>query len=168
MPIRYAVAECDLGWIVIVATERGICTIEFGDSPDVLAAGLRERFPGAARVTDDPELAGWMTEVLTYLESPHTGLDLPVDVEGTAFRRLVWTALQGIPPGSTLSYGALATQLGRPKAARAVAGACASNPVAVVIPCHRVVRSDGGLGGYRWGIERKRKLLELEAQGQHR
>jgi len=113
---------------------------------------------------DDPEVADWLAQVLTYLETPRGGLDLPLDVRGTPFQQRVWTALQQIPPGSTLSYGSVATRVGQPKAARAVAQACASNPIAVVIPCHRVVRSDGGLGGYRWGIERKRELLDREAQ----
>ena len=163
MPIRYEIAECPLGWIALAGTRKGICSIEFGDSAEALETALRERFPNAARVTDDPELSRWLAELLTYLESPGTRLDLPLDVEGTAFQRRVWTALQEIPPGSTLSYGELAAQLDQPKAARAVARACACNPVAVAIPCHRVVRSDGHLGGYRWGVERKRRLLELEA-----
>ena len=121
------------------------------------------RFPQAEVCHDDSGFADWVSRVVAFIEAPARGLDLPLDIQGTAFQQRVWKALQGIPPGSTKSYAEIAAQIGKPTAARAVARACASNRIAVVIPCHRAVRSDGGLGGYRWGSERKRRLLEQEA-----
>ncbi len=164
MRIHSAVAQSYLGWVQVAATAKGICAIDLADSPDDLRERLRARFPKAGLVEDDPDFQVLVSQVLSFLESPRDGLDLPLDVQGTAFQRRVWLALRQIPPGSTASYGEIATRIGKPKAARAVAGACASNPIAVAIPCHRVVRSDGELGGYRWGPERKSKLLEQEAQ----
>jgi AraC family transcriptional regulator of adaptative response/methylated-DNA-[protein]-cysteine methyltransferase len=163
MRIRFAVTQCFLGWVLIAATEKGVCAIEFADAPGILEERLRARFSKAEFLESDPAFREWSARVLAYLESPHDGLDLPLDVRGTAFQRRVWMALCEIPPGSTASYGEIAARLGNPKAARAVAGACGANAVAVAIPCHRAVRSDGSLGGYRWGYERKRKLLEREA-----
>ena len=165
--IRFAVTQCHLGWVLVAATEQGICAIDFADTPQVLEERLRARFPEAELVGHDPDFRTWIAQVLAFLESPHEGLDLPLDVQGTAFQRRVWTALQEIPPGSTASYADIAARIGNPKAARAVAQACAANRIAVAIPCHRVVRSDGGLGGYRWGSERKRELLEREAKKVH-
>jgi AraC family transcriptional regulator of adaptative response/methylated-DNA-[protein]-cysteine methyltransferase len=162
--IRFAVARCHLGWALAAATEVGICAIDLGDTSETLAARLRARFPGAELVDDDPAFGEWMARVLAFLDAPHGGLDLPLDIQGTAFQRRVWLALREIAPGSTASYGQVAARIGNPKAARAVAQACAANPIAVAIPCHRVLRSDGRLGGYRWGSERKRALLKREGQ----
>jgi AraC family transcriptional regulator of adaptative response/methylated-DNA-[protein]-cysteine methyltransferase len=164
MRIHSAVTQSYLGWVMVATTAKGICAIDLADSPDVLRERLHARFPKARLVEDDPNFRALVSQVLAFLESPHAGLDLPLDVQGTAFQRRVWLALREIPPGSTASYGDIAARIGNPKAARAVASACASNPIAVAIPCHRVVRSDGNLGGYRWGKERKSKLLEQETQ----
>ncbi len=165
--IRYAVGRCDLGWVLVAATEQGICAIDLGDREQDLVAGLHERFSEAEWVTSDAPLAAWMERILSLLESPREGLDLPLDIQGTAFQRRVWAALKGIAPGTTASYAQVAARIGQPRASRAVAQACASNPVAVAIPCHRVVRSDGGLGGYRWGEKRKRALLDREQRETH-
>lgn len=162
--IRFAVSQCYLGWILVAATGKGICAIDFADDPKTLEEGLRARFSKAEFVDNDPSFMAWVAQVLAFLESPHDNLDLPLDVKGTAFQQRVWLTLREIPPGSTASYAELAARIDNPKAARAVAQACASNSIAVAIPCHRAVRSDGGLGGYRWGSERKRKLLEREAE----
>lgn len=162
--IRHALVECTLGWLLVAATERGICAVEFGDQPGHLEDRLRLRFPAAEIHGTDPELSVWVKRILEYLEEPSCGLDLPLDIRGTAFQRRVWQALQMIPPGSTHTYTEIAYLLGQPKAARAVARACAANALAVLIPCHRVVRGDGGLGGYRWNLQRKRVLLEREAR----
>ena len=164
MRIHSAVTPSYLGWVQVAATASGICAIDIADSPDDLRARLRARFPKANLVEDDPNFQVLVSQVLAFMESPQDGLDLPLDVQGTAFQRRVWMALREIPPGSTVSYGEIAARIGYPRAARAVAGACAANPIAVAIPCHRVVRSDGDLGGYRWGQERKSKLQEQEAQ----
>ena len=160
--IRYAIVQCYLGWVLVAATDRGICRIDLDDSREVLRKRLEVTFPSASFLEDDADIGHITTQTIAFLEEPAAGLDLPLDIQGTAFQHRVWTALQRIPFGQTASYGEIARQIGDPKAARAVAGACASNPVAVAIPCHRVVKSDGGLGGYRWGIERKRVLLERE------
>ena len=160
--IRYAVGQCDLGWVLVAATEQGICAIDLGDGAEDLIADLQERFSEAEWVTSDALLATWMERVLALLQSPSDGLDLPLDVQGTAFQRRVWSTLRDITPGTTASYAQIAARIGQPKAFRAVAQACASNPVVVAIPCHRVVRSDGGLGGYRCGVKRKQALLDRE------
>ena len=161
--VRYAMAECYLGWMLVAATERGVCAIEFGDHCDGLRDELTARFPAAELRGDDPEFAEWVEGILAALDRPARGLDLPLDICGTAFQRRVWQALQAVPAGSTATYADIARKIGKPSAARAVARACAANPVAVLIPCHRVVRGDGGLGGYRWDLRRKRALLEREA-----
>jgi AraC family transcriptional regulator of adaptative response/methylated-DNA-[protein]-cysteine methyltransferase len=161
--IRFAVGECSLGSILVAATEKGVCAIQLGDDPEALVRGLQDRFPKARLIGGDATFEQLVARVVALVEAPGNGLDLPLDVRGTAFQRLVWQALRDIPPGSTASYGEIAQRIGRPKAVRAVAQACASNDIAVAIPCHRVVRRDGGLSGYRWGIERKRALLEREA-----
>jgi AraC family transcriptional regulator of adaptative response/methylated-DNA-[protein]-cysteine methyltransferase len=160
--IRFVVEKSFLGWVLIAATAKGICAIEFGDSPDILENRLRDRFSKATILDNDDIFKTWVKQILAHLERPQWGLDLPLDIRGTAFQRLVWTALREIPPGSSVSYTDIAAKIGRPKAARAVAQACASNKIAVAIPCHRVVRRDGRLGGYRWGLERKRAVLERE------
>ena len=161
--VRYAVAPCDLGWALVAASERGVCLIALGDAPDALEAQLRERLGRAERVTPDDDLDVALSAALRVIDGQAPAADLPLDIRGTAFQRRVWQELQRIPSGATASYGQVAARIGKPKASRAVARACASNPVAVAVPCHRVVRGDGGLGGYRWGIERKRRLLDREA-----
>jgi len=162
--IRFAVGECSLGPILVAASQRGICAILFGDNPDALTRDLQDRFPQAELIGADAEFEHWVAQVVGLVEMPQLGLALPLDVRGTAFQQRVWQALQEIPIGSTASYSEIALRIGAPKAVRAVAGACAANPLAVAVPCHRVVRTDGGLAGYRWGVERKRALLEREAE----
>jgi AraC family transcriptional regulator of adaptative response/methylated-DNA-[protein]-cysteine methyltransferase len=161
--IRFAVGECSLGSILVAMTEKGVCAIELGDEPDSLVRTFQDRFPAARLIGGDPEFETLVARVVGLVEAPQRGLDLPLDVRGTAFQLRVWKALTRIPAGRTVSYTELARQIGVPGAARAVARACASNRIAVAIPCHRVVRSDGALSGYRWGVERKRRLLEREA-----
>lgn len=161
--IRFAAAPCFLGWVLVAASERGLCAIALGDSPDTLQAQLQSRFPSARLQPAEAGFAAWIEQVIAFIESPERGLGLPLDIQGTAFQQRVWAALQAIPPGATASYAELARRIGAPNATRAAARACALNPLAVVIPCHRVVRSDGQLSGYRWGVERKRALLEREA-----
>ncbi|MFM7175694.1 MAG: methylated-DNA--[protein]-cysteine S-methyltransferase [Caldilinea sp.] len=160
-PIRFGVAACCLGWVLVAATARGLCAIDLGDTPAELEAGLRARFPHAAPA-HDPEFVGWVQQVVDFFEAPARGCSLPLDIQGTAFQRRVWAALCQIPVGSTLSYAEVAARIGAPAAARAVAGACAANTVAGAIPCHRVVRQNGELSGYRWGVERKQQLLARE------
>jgi AraC family transcriptional regulator of adaptative response/methylated-DNA-[protein]-cysteine methyltransferase len=161
--IRFAVGECTLGSILVARSERGVCAILLGDDPDALARQLQDRFPRATLIGGDAEFEELVSRVVGFVEAPGLGLDLPLDVRGTAFQQRVWQALREIPPGRTASYGEIASRIGMPGAARAVAAACAANPLAVAIPCHRVIRNDGGLSGYRWGVERKRALLRREA-----
>jgi AraC family transcriptional regulator of adaptative response/methylated-DNA-[protein]-cysteine methyltransferase len=161
--IRFAIADSYLGQVLVAATERGLCVIEFGDTPKELRGRLTARFPKADLHDDDPDFAGWVTQVVAFLEAPRRGLNLPLDIQGTAFQQRVWKALQTIPAGSTASYTDIAEQIGRPTAVRAVAQACAANPVAVIVPCHRVLRRNGDLSGYRGGVARKRALLNREA-----
>jgi AraC family transcriptional regulator of adaptative response/methylated-DNA-[protein]-cysteine methyltransferase len=161
--IRYAVEPCPLGVIIVAATSKGVCGIEFGDSAHTLIERLRGRFPHASFEPGDPPFRTWVGRVLTYIEHPSGLLDLPLDIQGTVFQRRVWQALRDIPSGSTASYAEVATAIGQPKAVRAVAQACANNPLAVAVPCHRVVRSDGSLSGYRWGPARKAELLRRES-----
>ena len=159
--IRFAVGQCSLGAILVAATDKGICAIQLGDDPDALVKTLQDRFPKAELVGNDPDFEALVAAVVGFVEAPQA-LDLPLDVRGTAFQEKVWAALRQIPLGETASYADIAGAIGAPKAVRAVAQACASNPVALAIPCHRVVRSDGALSGYRWGVERKRVLLTRE------
>ena len=154
----------ELGWMLMAASERGVCWLAFGDEPDALLADLRAAHPKAALADDTPRLHAWFEQVREHLLLPRPSLDLPLDIRGTAFQARVWDALRSIPLGETRSYGALAASLGSPNATRAVASACARNTIALVIPCHRVIGSDGGLAGYRWGVERKRRVLEREAR----
>jgi AraC family transcriptional regulator, regulatory protein of adaptative response / methylated-DNA-[protein]-cysteine methyltransferase len=162
--ISAAVTQCSLGWALVAATERGVCAIEFGDEPEALWQRLVARFPQASISAGDTAFEGVLAQVLALIETPHARLDLPLDIRGTAFQRQVWEALRSLHTGETVSYGQLAERIGRPSATRAVAQACGANTLAVAIPCHRVVRGDGELGGYRWGIERKRALLAREAE----
>ncbi|SMF65632.1 DNA-O6-methylguanine--protein-cysteine S-methyltransferase /Transcriptional regulator Ada [Tistlia consotensis] len=161
--IRFAVGECSLGSILVACSAKGVCAILLGDDPDALARELQDRFPKAELIGGDPDFEALVARVIGFVEAPGLGLDLPLDVRGTAFQRRVWQALREIPAGSTASYAEIAERIGDPKAVRAVAGACAANSLAVAIPCHRVVRTDGALSGYRWGVERKRRLLERES-----
>ncbi len=160
--IRFAVGECSLGAILVARSERGVCAILMGDDPEALTRELQDRFPRANLIGGDREFERVVAQVVGFVEAPGAGLDLPLDVRGTAFQKRVWQALRRIPAGKIVSYTELAKRIGLPKSVRAVAGACAANPIAVAIPCHRVVRHDGGLSGYRWGVERKRALIERE------
>ena len=165
MKIRYTVADSPLGCLLVGATERGVCSISFGDSEDELVADLRERFAKAELKQMDRELSYAVEAVVGGLREHPAAIELPMDVRGTAFQQRVWRELQTIPRGETRTYSDVAAAIGSPKSVRAVAGACAANPVAVVVPCHRVVGKDGSLTGYRWGVERKRTLLENERAG---
>ena len=167
MRIRFATAQCSLGWVLVAATDKGVCAIDLGNAPGPLVDRVRARFSESEFVEGDPAFAQWVAQILAFLDAPRGSLDIPLDILGTAFQRRVWLALREVAPGSTISYGQIAARIGSPKAARAVAQACASNMLAVVVPCHRVVRKDGELGGYRWGIERKRRLLEREAESKN-
>ncbi len=163
--IRFAIGQCSLGSILVARSERGVCAILLGDDPGALARDLQDRFPRATLIGGDAGFEALVATVVGFVEAPGLGLDLPLDVRGTAFQQRVWQALREIPAGSTMSYTEIAGRIGSPKSARAVAHACAMNPLAVAIPCHRVVRNDGELSGYRWGVERKRALLQREARG---
>ena len=162
--IRFAIGQCTLGAILVAQSARGICAILMGDDADELARDLQDRFPRADLIGGDAAFEQLVAQVVGFVEAPGLGLDLPLDVRGTAFQQRVWQALREIPAGQTASYSEVARRIGAPKAVRAVASACAANALAVAIPCHRVVRNDGGLSGYRWSVERKRALLELEAR----
>jgi len=153
----------DLGWMVLAATQRGVCWLAFGEEPGRLLEELRAAFPRARLHNDEARLYGWFEQVRDFVLLPREALDLPLDIQGTAFQSRVWRALRQIPLGETLSYGQVAQRLGEPRASRAVASACASNRIAMLIPCHRVVGADGRLSGYRWGPRRKEALLEREA-----
>ena len=161
--IGYTIVDCSLGRLLIAATEKGICSICLGDSDADLETALFSEYPAAEIQRDGVELSQWVNTLLNHLNGQQPQLNLPIDVQATAFQWRVWESLRAIPYGSTRSYGEIAQELGDPKAARAVARACATNPVAIVVPCHRVVREDGSLGGYRWGLERKRQLLAQES-----
>ena len=160
--IRFAIGECSLGAVLVACSERGVCAIFLGDDPGALARELQDRFPRANLIGGDAAFERLVARVVGFVEAPGAGLDLPLDVRGTAFQKRVWQALRRIPAGKTVSYAELAKRIGAPRSVRAVAGACAANTVAVAIPCHRVVRNDGALSGYRWGVERKRALIERE------
>ena len=160
--IRFAIEKCSLGSILVAMSERGVCAIALGDDPDALTRDLLNRFPEAERIGGNREFEKYVAAVVSFIEMPALGLDLPLDVRGTAFQQKVWQALRQIPAGTKVSYSEIAECIGSPKAVRAVATACAANTLAVAIPCHRVVRSDGSLSGYRWGVERKAELLRRE------
>jgi AraC family transcriptional regulator of adaptative response/methylated-DNA-[protein]-cysteine methyltransferase len=161
--IRFAVGECSLGAILVAQTQRGICAILLGDDPDLLVRDLQDQFPKAQLIGGDADFEQLIAQVVGFIEAPSIGLSLPLDVRGTAFQERVWQALREIPPGVTVSYAEIAERIGSPKAVRAVAQACGANHIAVAIPCHRVVRRDGDISGYRWGVDRKRELLRREA-----
>ncbi|MBG0776841.1 MAG: bifunctional DNA-binding transcriptional regulator/O6-methylguanine-DNA methyltransferase Ada [Desulfovibrionaceae bacterium] len=166
LAIRYRVARCFLGWVLVAASARGVCAIELGDGPEELERLARERFPGARLEAGDAEFAALVERVVAGIERPRCGPgpELPLDIQGTAFQERVWAALRELAPGETATYAQIAARIGSPGAARAVGRACAANRLAVAVPCHRVLRGDGSLGGYRWGEERKRKLLEREGE----
>jgi AraC family transcriptional regulator of adaptative response/methylated-DNA-[protein]-cysteine methyltransferase len=165
--IRYSIVDSALGRLLIAVTERGVCMVSMGDDDVHLLSALAEEYPEATVTQVDDLRNAWVQAIMGYLGSCNGALDVPVDVTGTAFQRRVWEALRAIPFGSTRTYNEIAASLGNAKAARAVGHACATNPVALIIPCHRAVRAGGGLGGYRWGLERKRKLLEQEKSRSH-
>jgi AraC family transcriptional regulator of adaptative response/methylated-DNA-[protein]-cysteine methyltransferase len=161
--IRFAVGECSLGSILVAESDRGVCSIMLGDEPDALVRDLQDRFPRARLIGGDADFEARVATVVGFVEKPGLGLNLPLDIRGTAFQQRVWAALRDIPVGTTASYGDIARRIGEPRAIRAVAAACAANGLAVVIPCHRVIRTGGALSGYRWGVARKRALLDREA-----
>jgi AraC family transcriptional regulator of adaptative response/methylated-DNA-[protein]-cysteine methyltransferase len=161
--IRFAVGECSLGSILVAKSQKGVCAILLGDDPDMLVRDLQDRFPRARLTGGNAEFENLVARVVGLIEAPGLGFDLPLDVRGTAFQQRVWAALREIPAGTTATYANIARKIGAPKSARAVAGACAANALAVAIPCHRVVKSDGALSGYRWGVERKQALIDREA-----
>ena len=160
--IRFVTVTTPLGWALVAATRRGVCLTALGDDRERLAATVRERFPAAEVVAEDPGLRDWAERIVRFITAPSHTLDLPLDIRGTAFQARVWRALQKIPLGQTATYSEIARALGQPQAVRAVARACAANDLALLVPCHRVIREDGDLAGYRWGIERKRALLARE------
>ena len=162
--IRYVTVATPLGWALVAATGRGVCLTALGDDRERLAAMVRERFPAALLVAEDAALKDWAEQIVRFITDPGQTPDLPLDIRGTAFQTRVWRALQRIPLGRTATYTEIARALGRPKAVRAVAQACAANNLALLVPCHRVIREDGDLAGYRWGLERKRALLERERE----
>lgn len=161
--IRFALGQCSLGAILVAATARGVCAISLGDDPEALLRELQDRFPEAELIGGDREFEALVATVVGLIERPAQSVALPLDIRGTAFQQRVWAALRDIPAGTTLSYSALAKRVGAPQAVRAVASACAANKIAIAIPCHRVVRNDGALSGYRWGVARKKALLAREA-----
>jgi AraC family transcriptional regulator, regulatory protein of adaptative response / methylated-DNA-[protein]-cysteine methyltransferase len=161
--IRFAVGETSLGAILVASSKKGVASILLGTDPDTLVRNLQDRFPKARLIGADGDYEALVATVVGFVEAPNLGFDLPLDVRGTAFQQRVWQALQEIPVGQTVSYAEVARRIGSPKAVRAVAGACAANNLAVAIPCHRVVRNDGSLSGYAWGVERKRVLLDRES-----
>ena len=160
--LRFAVKECSLGSVLVAASDKGICAIFLGDDPAALARELRNRFPKARLVDGEATLGPWVAEVVGLVEQPALSLALPLDIHGTAFQMRVWKALREVPPGSTASYSDIARRIGQPTAVRAVAQACAANPIAIAVPCHRIVRTDQSLSGYRGGVERKAELLKRE------
>ena len=160
--IMFAIAQCALGALLVAHSGSGLCAISLGDDPDVMLRELQARFPRAQLVGGDAGFERLVAQVVGFVEAPGLGLDLPLDIRGTAFQQRVWEALRQVPAGATVSYAQIAARIGSPKSVRAVAQACAANTLAVAIPCHRVVRSDGGLSGYRWGIARKQQLLARE------
>ena len=163
--IRFAIGQCSLGAVLVASSGTGVAAILLGDDPDELARDLQDRFPRAELIGGDAGYEALVACVVGFVEAPRLGLDLPLDIRGTAFQQRVWQALREVPAGNTVTYREIAQRIGMPGATRAVAGACAANRIAVAIPCHRVVRNDGALSGYRWGVERKRRLIDAESAG---
>ena len=163
--IHFATGQSTLGAILVAATESGICAIFLGDDPERLVRDLQDAFPNVEITGGSEAVDAMVAQVVAFVEQPARGLVLPLDIRGTAFQRQVWESLQAVPPGMTASYTEIARRMGQPKSVRAVATACAANKIAVAIPCHRVVRTNGSLSGYRWGIERKAELLQREQEG---
>jgi AraC family transcriptional regulator of adaptative response/methylated-DNA-[protein]-cysteine methyltransferase len=161
--IFFAIGECSLGSILVAQSSRGVCAITMGDDPVELVRNLQDRFPTANLIGNENDYEDLVAKVIGLIEQPGLGLDLPLDIRGTAFQQRVWKALRQIPPGTTATYAEIAKKIGEPKAARAVAQACGANNLAIAIPCHRVIKNDGSISGYRWGVERKRSLLGREA-----
>jgi AraC family transcriptional regulator of adaptative response/methylated-DNA-[protein]-cysteine methyltransferase len=162
--VRFAIGGCSLGSILVAKSERGVCAILLGNDPTLLMQNLRDQFPKAELIADVNGFEDLVAKVVGAMEKPRAGLELPLDIQGTVFQHKVWNALQQIPVGSTATYAEIANRIGIPAATRAVAQACGANSLAIAIPCHRVIRSDGTLSGYRWGVECKRALLQREAQ----
>jgi AraC family transcriptional regulator of adaptative response/methylated-DNA-[protein]-cysteine methyltransferase len=162
--IRFAVRRCSLGLALVATNEKGVCAILLGDEEEALREELRRRFPRAQLTETEQDQEGFVAAALAFLEAPASRPEFPFNARGTEFQRRVWAALRDIPPGATASYAEIARRIGAPTATRAVAGACAANPIAVAIPCHRILRSDGQLSGYRWGVARKRALLAREGR----
>jgi AraC family transcriptional regulator of adaptative response/methylated-DNA-[protein]-cysteine methyltransferase len=162
--ITFAVGQCSLGAILVASSDKGVAAISLGDDPELLVRELQDRFPNAQLVGGDANYEKLVATVVGFVEEPARGFHLPLDVRGTAFQQRVWQALRELPVGATATYSAIAERIGSPSAVRAVAGACAANSLAVAIPCHRVIRHDGTLSGYRWGVDRKRTLLERESE----
>jgi AraC family transcriptional regulator, regulatory protein of adaptative response / methylated-DNA-[protein]-cysteine methyltransferase len=160
--IKFAVGQTSLGAILVASSKKGVAAILLGNEPDALVRSLQDRFPKVHLIGADSDYEALIARIVGFVEAPGIGLDLPLDVRGTAFQQRVWQALQEIPAGEKVSYAEIARRIGSPKAVRAVAGACAANNLAVAVPCHRVVRDDGSLSGYAWGVERKRALLDRE------
>jgi AraC family transcriptional regulator of adaptative response/methylated-DNA-[protein]-cysteine methyltransferase len=166
MQISYAVVPCSLGYLLVASTQKGICAVKLGDRADSLETDLQKEFSGAALLQDNDSRQNSIEQILNFLSGNEPHLDLPLDIRGTAFQQQVWQALQKIPYGETRTYQEIARAIGKPKAVRAVGGACGANPVALIVPCHRVLKSDGGLGGYAWGSDRKETLLKQEGRRQ--
>jgi AraC family transcriptional regulator of adaptative response/methylated-DNA-[protein]-cysteine methyltransferase len=162
--IRFALGQCALGALLVAATDKGICEIALGNDPQVLLQDFQDRYARARLVGGDDEFERWVAAVVGFVENPGLGLALPLDVRGTAFQQRVWQALREVPVGATATYAEIARRIGAPGSARAVAQACGANPIALAIPCHRVIRTDGSPSGYRWGVDRKVRLLALESQ----
>ena len=162
--LHYAIGHCSLGSVLVARGERGVCAVLLGDDPESVARELENRFPRTALLRRDQELAQYLSQVVGLIEAPGRPLDLLLDLRGSTFQQRVWQALREIPAGTTTTYTEVATRIGAPKAVRAVARACATNPLALVVPCHRVIGKSGSLTGYRWGLERKRMLLDRESQ----
>lgn len=160
--ILFAIGECSLGSVLVASSVKGVCSMLLGDTPEAVLDDLQGRFPKAELIGNDPDYETLIAQVIRFVDDPRFGFKLPLDIQGTAFQQRVWEALRDIPIGTTVSYGEIAEKIGAPKSFRAVAQACAANNIAVAIPCHRVVRFDGGLSGYRWGVERKSTILEIE------
>ncbi len=165
MTITYGISRCFLGWVIVASSAKGICSIEFSDSPEELPLLLRQRFPRAQLLKGDDDFTSLIDKVVAFIDRSDDDLEVPLDIQGTVFQQKVWNILRQIRPGETKSYSEIAEQLGNPQAVRAVAGACGANRLAVVIPCHRVIGKDGRISGYRWGVDRKKQLLQHESEG---